>query len=46
MWELSMEESLIGEENFHEGGAGFSSIKKNERINMKKVFLTESKEQP
>ena len=24
--DLSMEESIMGEENFHEGGAGFSSI--------------------
>ena len=26
--ELSIEESFMGEENFHEGNAGFSSINK------------------
>ena len=36
----SMEGSIIGEENFHEGGAGFLSIflKNKEKINMKKFF--------
>ena len=33
-----MENIIIEEENFHEGGAGFSSIKKNEKLNKKKVF--------
>ena len=35
--DLSMEEFLMGEEIFHEGGAGFFSIfsKNNEKINMK-----------
>ena len=43
---IFMEEILMGEENFNEGGAGFSSItwKNNERVNMKS-FSTESKEQ-
>ena len=37
--ELSIEEFLMGEENFHEGSAGFSSIiKKNEKIYMKSFF--------
>ena len=42
MWEdLSMEEFIMRKENFHEGGAGFSSIieknkKNNEKINKKK----------
>ena len=34
----------MGEENFHEGSAGFSSIikkKNNEKINMKKFFQLE-----
>ena len=39
----------MGEEKFYEGGAGFSSIikkkKNNEKINMKKFFSTESKDQ-
>ena len=37
---LSMEEFVLGEENFHEGGAGFSSIilKNIEKIDMKKFF--------
>ena len=39
MWELSMEESLIGEENFHEGGAGFSSV--NKKTMIKKFFQLE-----
>ena len=41
-----MEKLVMGEENFNEGGAGFSSIicKNNEKINMK-FFSTESKEQ-
>ena len=46
-WEdISIEKLLMGEENFNEGGAGFSSIiwKNNEKINMKS-FSTESKEQ-
>ena len=43
MWgELCMEEFVMGEENIHEGGARFSSIKK---IEYEKVFSTESKEQ-
>ena len=34
-----MEEFSMGEENFHEGGAGISSIKKsNEKTNIKKLF--------
>jgi len=41
--ELSMEEFIMGEENFHEGRTGFSSIFK--KINMKRFFLTEIKEQ-
>ena len=38
--ELSMEEFVMGKENFHEGGAGFVSIflKSNEKINMKKFL--------
>ena len=38
--ELSMEEFVIEEENFHEQSAGFSNINKktNEKINMKKFF--------
>ena len=35
--ELSIEEFVMGEENFHEGSARFSSIiqkKNNEKINM------------
>ena len=46
--ELSIEEFDMGEENFHEGKAGFSSIilkKDNEKINMKSFFSTGSKEQ-
>ena len=42
-------ECFMGEENFHEGSAGFTSIikKKNEKINMKKFFFSAgSKEQP
>ena len=31
--DLSMEEFIIGEENFHEGGAGFSSIIKKKMKN-------------
>ena len=41
MWEdLYMDEFVMGEDNFNEGGAGFSSIilKKNEKINMKSFF--------
>ena len=41
MWEdLFMEEFVMGEGNFHEGGAGFSSFieKNNGKINMKKFF--------
>ena len=41
-WEdLPSEEFIMGEEKFHEGGAGFSSIikkKNNEKSNMKKFF--------
>ena len=43
-----MGEFVIGEENFYEGSAGFSSIikkKNNEKINLKKALSTESKEQ-
>ena len=37
--ELSMEEFVMGEENFNVRSAGFSSIiKKNEKINMKSFF--------
>ena len=38
--ELSLEEFIMGEENVHEGSAGFSSIikKNNEKINMKIFF--------
>ena len=38
--DLSMEEFVMGEDNFNEGGAGFSRIikKNNEKINMKKLF--------
>ena len=42
--ELSFEEFVMGEENFHEGSAGFTSIikkKNNEKINMKKFFQLE-----
>ena len=40
-------ELSMGESNFHERGAGFFIIflKNNEKINMKKFFPTESKEQ-
>ena len=45
----SIEEFVMGEENFHEGSAGFTSIikkkKNNEKINMKKFFSAGSKEQ-
>ena len=37
----SLEEYVMGEEKFNEGGAGFSSIitkKNNEKTNMKKFF--------
>ena len=40
-WEdISMEKLVMGEDNFNEGGAGFSGIiwKNNEIINMKSVF--------
>ena len=46
--ELSLEEFVMGEENFHEGSAGFSGIKKkkhNEKNKYEKVFSTGSKEQ-
>jgi len=35
-----MEEFIIGEENFNEGGAGFSSIiyRNSEKTNMKSFF--------
>ena len=38
--ELSLEEFVMGKKMFHEGSAGFSSIilKKNEKINLKKIF--------
>ena len=42
-WEdISVEKPVLGEENFNEGGAGFSSIilkKNNEKINMKSFVL-------
>ena len=41
MGELSLEEFVMGEENFHEGSAGLSRIikkKYNEKINMNKFF--------
>ena len=42
LWEdLCLEEYLMGEKRFNEGGTGFSSIiikKNNEKINMKKFF--------
>ena len=47
MWvKLSLEEFVMGEENFHEGSAGFSSIIKKKTIKNKyeKVFSTEIKE--
>ena len=47
-WEdFSLEEFIMGEENFHDGGAGFSSIikQKNENINKRKVFSTGSMDQ-
>ena len=46
MWEkLSMEEFVTGEEDFHEGGAAFSSIiLKKLKNKYEKVFSTESKE--
>ena len=40
-WEdISLQELLMGKENFNEGGAVFSSIiwKNNEKINMKSFF--------
>ena len=40
--ELSIEEFVMGEENFHEGSAGFTSIIKKKtmkKINMKKFFF-------
>ena len=48
IWEdLSLEEYVMKEEKFNEKGMGFSSItiKKHEKINMKKFFSIESKEQ-
>ena len=45
---LSMEEFVMGGENFHEEGEGFFLVfflKNNEKINMKKVLSTKSKEQ-
>ena len=42
MWgEPTMEEFVMGKENFYEGGAGFFFnifLKNNEKINMKKFF--------
>ena len=39
LWELSLEEFIMGEENFYEGSAGFSSIiKKKLKKNMKSFF--------
>ena len=46
-WEdLCLEEFVMGEEKFNEGGAGFSSIiiKKQWKNKYEKVFSTESKE--
>ena len=46
--ELSIVEFVMGEENFHEGSAGFTSIikkKNNEKINVKKFISAGSKEQ-
>ena len=41
--EISIEEFVMGEENFPEGSAGFTSIsllkENNEKINMKNFFL-------
>ena len=41
--ELSIEEFVMGEENFHGGSAGISSIikKNNEKINIKKFVQLE-----
>ena len=48
IWEdLSLEEYFIGEEEFNEKGAGFSSItikKKQSKYKHEKVFSIESKE--
>ena len=43
---LSIKEFVRGEENFHEGSAGFTSIikKNNEKINIKIFFSAGSKE--
>ena len=48
MWEdFSLEEFVLEEEKFNEGGARFSSntIKKQQKNKHEKVFSTESKEQ-
>ena len=43
--ELSLEEFVMGEEKFHEGSVGFSSIiKKKTKNKYEKVSSTESKE--
>ena len=44
--DLSMEKFIMGEENFHERGTGFSSvIKKNKKLNKKKyVFQLKEKQ--
>ena len=45
--EFSLEEFVMGKENFHEGSAGFSSIiwkKKQWKNKYEEVFSTESKE--
>ena len=40
LWELSLEEFVIGEGKFHEGRAGFSSIiKKNNEKNKYERFF-------
>ena len=40
-WEdLSMEEFFLKEENIHEGGAGFSSIIKNNQLEVMSSFKT------
>ena len=42
-----MEKFVVEKENFHEGGAGFSSIiqKQNNKKKEEKVFSTKSKDQ-
>ena len=46
--ELSIEEFVMGEENFHEGSAGFTSInqkKKQWKIKYEKVFFSAGNKQ-